>query len=66
MSSGAITIASKEPKSDAAKTEDEITAAKRFYQSVNLQGAVVTGDALHCERENMQLVVENGGDFFFQ
>ena len=27
---------------------------------------VVTGDALHCERESMQLVVENGGDFLFQ
>ena len=27
---------------------------------------MVTGDALHCERESMQLVVENGGDFLFQ
>ncbi len=62
----AVTIASKEPKSEASKTEGEITAAKRFYEHVNLQGAVVTGDALHCERENMQLVVENGGDFLFQ
>jgi hypothetical protein len=62
----AITIASKEPKSDASKTEGEITAAKRFYQNADLRNAVVTGDALHCERENMQLVIENDGDFFFQ
>jgi len=62
----AITIASKEPKSEASKTEGELTAAKRLYQSIGLQGAVVTGDALHCERENIHLVVENNGDALFQ
>lgn len=62
----AVTIASKEPKSAAAKTEGEITAAKRLYPQVNLHNAVITGDALHCERESMQLVVEKGGDFLFQ
>ena len=62
----AVTIASKEPKSEASKTEGEITAAKRLYGKVNLQGAVVTGDALHCESENIQLVVENGGEVLFQ
>jgi hypothetical protein len=62
----AITIASKEPKSEASKTEGELTAAKRLYQSVDLQGAVITGDALHCERENIHLVVENNGDALFQ
>jgi len=62
----AVTIASKEPKSDASKTEGEITAAKRLYQNVDLRNAVVTGDALHCERENMQLIIENDGDFLFQ
>lgn len=62
----ATTIASKEPKSEASKTEGEITAAKRLYEKTNLRNAVVTGDALHCERENMQLIIENGGDFLFQ
>ena len=62
----AVTIASKEPKSEASKTEGEITAAKRLYPQANLHNAVVTGDALHCERESMQLVVENDGDFLFQ
>ena len=62
----AMTIASKEPKTEKAKTEGEITAAKRLYKSVNLQGATVTADALHCEPESMQLVVESGGDFVFQ
>lgn len=62
----AITIASKEPKSETSKTEGEIIAAKRLYQNVDLRNAVVTSDALHCERENMQLVIENDGDFLFQ
>ena len=62
----AVTIASKQPKSEASKTEGEITAAKRLYPQVNLHNAVVTGDALHCERESMRMVVENGGDFLFQ
>lgn len=62
----AVTIASKQPKSEASKTEGELTAAKRLYQSVDLRNAVVTGDALHCERENMQLIIANDGDFLFQ
>ena len=62
----AMTIASKEPKSEKAKVEGELTAAKRLYQSANIQGATITADALHCEPESMQLVVENGGDFLFQ
>ena len=62
----AMTIASKEPKTEKAKTEGELTAAKRLYKSVDLQGATVTADALHCEPESMHLVVEAGGDFVFQ
>jgi len=62
----AVTIASKEPKSETSKTEGELTAAKRIYQNVNLLNAVVTGDALHCDRENRQLIVENDGDCLLQ
>lgn len=62
----AVAIASKQPKSEESKTEGEITAAKRLYRNTDLQGATVTGDALHCERECMQLVMEGGGDFLFQ
>lgn len=62
----AVTIASKEPKSEEAKTEGELTAAKRLYADTNIQGATITADALHCEPESMHLVVENEGDFLFQ
>lgn len=62
----AVTIASKHPKSEESKAEGEITAAKRLYCGIDLRGATVTGDALHCERESMQMVVEGGGDFLLQ
>lgn len=62
----AMTIASKEPKTEKAKTEGELTAAKRLYKSTDMQGATVTADALHCEAESMRLVVKHGGDFVFQ
>jgi hypothetical protein len=62
----AVTIASDKPRGEGSKTEGEITAARRLYRSVDLGGAIVTGDALHCERESMQMVVEAGGDFLFQ
>lgn len=62
----AVTIASKEPKSEQAKTEGELTAAKRLYQGLDLSNAIITADALHCEAESIQLIVEQGGDFLLQ
>jgi len=62
----AMTIASKEPKSEQSKTEGELTAAKRLYREMDLSNAIVTGDALHCEAQSMQLIVEQGGDFLLQ
>lgn len=61
-----ITIASKAPKSAESKTEGELTAAKRIYEQAELRGATITGDALHCERESAQMIVENGADFVLQ
>jgi hypothetical protein len=62
----AMTIASKEPKSERSKSEGELTAAKRLYTGANIEGATITADALHCERESLHLIVENGGDFLIQ
>lgn len=61
-----MTTASKEPKSDKAKKEGELTAAKRLYEMSDLSGATITADALHCEFESMQQVMANGADFLFQ
>ena len=61
-----MTIASKEPKTQKAKIEGELTAAKHLYEMSDLPGATITADALHCEFESMQQVVGKGGDFLFQ
>lgn len=41
----------------------EITAAPALLESLVLQGKVVTGDAIHAQRELCQLIVNKGGDY---
>jgi len=62
----AIAIAAPAPVSEEAKKEGELTAARRLYATTPLHGAIVTGDAINCERESATLVVENGADYVFQ
>jgi hypothetical protein len=62
----AIAIAAQAPVSEESKREGELSAARRFYATTPLHGAIVTGDALNCERESATLVVENGADYIFQ
>jgi len=62
----AIAIAAPAPVSEDAKREGELTAARRLYATTPLHGAIVTGDAINCERESAALVVENGADYVFQ
>jgi predicted transposase YbfD/YdcC len=59
-------IAAPAPVSEEAKKEGELTAARRLYAITPLHGAIVTGDAINCERESATLVVENGADYVFQ
>ena len=62
----ALTIAAPAPCTPEAKQEGELTAARRLYARTELQGALVTADALHCEAETMRLIVEGGGDYLLQ
>jgi hypothetical protein len=48
-----------------AAKENEITAAKAMLESLPVEGAVVTGDAMVCQRELCKAIVENKGDFLF-
>ncbi len=41
----------------------EITAAPALLESLVLQGKVVTGDAIHAQRELCQLIVKKGADY---
>lgn len=48
-----------------APGENEITAARELLRLVDLNGALVTADAIHCQRETAEIVREQGGDYLF-
>ncbi|MEI2419956.1 hypothetical protein V6O07_06760, partial [Arthrospira platensis SPKY2] len=52
--------------SEKAKREGEQSVAKRLYKATDLNGAVVTADALFCDQHQARAVIEAGGDFVFQ
>jgi predicted transposase YbfD/YdcC len=43
----------------------EITAARELLSLLDLKGVLVTADALHCQVETAQLVLDRGGDYLF-
>jgi predicted transposase YbfD/YdcC len=45
--------------------ENEIVAARRLLELFDLKGMLVTGDAIHCQVETAQLVIDRGGDYLF-
>lgn len=48
-----------------APGENEITAARALLATLRLDGALVSGDAIHAQAETAQLVLERGGDYLF-
>lgn len=44
---------------------NEITAAKAMLKTLPVEGAVVTGDAMFCQREFCETLSAKGGDFLF-
>lgn len=48
-----------------AAGENEITAARALLATLALDGALVTGDAIHAQAETAQLVLDRGGDYLF-
>ncbi|MFN4088154.1 MAG: ISAs1 family transposase [Alphaproteobacteria bacterium] len=48
-----------------APGENEITAARALLATLTLDGALVTGDALHAQAETARLVLDRGGDWLF-
>jgi predicted transposase YbfD/YdcC len=45
--------------------ENEITAGRALLELLDLNGALVTADAIHCQRETADLVRRRGGDYLF-
>jgi predicted transposase YbfD/YdcC len=48
---------------EVASKENEIKAAPRVLQSLDLRGKVVTGDAIFAQRELSLQIIEAGGDY---
>ena len=45
--------------------ENEIVAAPKLLQSIDLKGAIVIGDAMHTQRQISAQIVAAGGDFIW-
>lgn len=50
---------------EVAEATNEIPVAQQALESLDLQGKIVTGDALHTQRETSELIVEAGGDYLW-
>ena len=46
--------------------ENEISAAKRLLSAADLQGKIVSGDAIFAQQELARAVVEQGGDYLWK
>ena len=45
--------------------QNEITAALAFLKNLPLEGAIITGDAIFCQREICQTITDGGADYLF-
>ena len=45
--------------------QNEITAALKLLKELPLEGTIVTGDAIFCQREICRTIIDGGGDYAF-
>lgn len=45
---------------------NEIPVVQQLVKLLNLQGATVTADAMHCQKETAQTIIDAGGDYILQ
>ncbi len=50
----------------SAKGGGEISALRRLVKMLDLKGAMITADALHCQRETCEMIVQTGGAYCLQ
>lgn len=58
-----VVLAEEPIEQGAAKAEAELTVAPRVIAHLDWHGRVLTGDALYCQRELCQQVLDRGGDY---
>ena len=61
----AVGFAAEVSKTDENKREGEQTVALELYEKTNLEGAIITGDALN-NKAQAQAILNAGGDYFLQ
>ena len=54
---GQITVDSK---------SNEIPAVRELIEMLNIEGLVVTADAMHCQKETAETIIKNKGDYVLQ
>ena len=52
--------------SQSAKGGGEILALRELVEMLDIRGITITADALHCQRETCELIVQDGGDYCLQ
>lgn len=52
-------------ETEVDRKENEIVVAPKILKQVNLQGAVVIGDAMHAQRDTSEQIVADGGEFIW-
>ena len=48
----------------SAKGGGEILALRELIEMLDIRGITITADALHCQRETCELIVQEGGDYY--
>ena len=62
----AVGFAAEVSKTDENKREGEQTVALELYDKTNLEGAIITGDALNNNKAQAQAILNAGGEYFLQ
>jgi len=62
----AVGFAAEVSKTDENKREGEQTVALELYEKTNLEGAIITGDALNNNKAQANAILNSGGDYFLQ
>lgn len=45
---------------------NEIPAVRELIEMLNIEGLVVTADAMHCQKETAKVIIDNKGDYVLQ
>ena len=51
---------------ESAKGGGKILALRKLIKMLDVRGITITADALHCQRETCELIVQEGGDYCLQ